>query len=171
MSSFKLPNELQEHVEPKLFHLDMDIGQDQINQLIKDRCGATEICPELVHPEFIEEPSVYKRFLDLNKKDAFRHTMLQTLKDLWVERHGAEEAVQVIAIFENLAHTLDQNGALIFASVIEVEKFQKLISSYRSTLNASGSKSWILLWTKVHVLMFVFGVFHYGLIVLSICIV
>ena len=143
MASYNSPNEVEEHVEPTLFHLDMEISQDRINQLVKDRCGAKEICPELVHHEFIQEPSVYKRFLDLDEKDRFRRTMLQTLKGLWVERHGTEEAVRVIGIFENLAHKLDENGALVFASVIEVEKFQKLIDKYRSTLDASGSKSWI----------------------------
>ncbi len=143
MSSSELLDEFQRHIEPKLFHLDMDISQDRINRLIEDRCTATAICPDLVRPKFIREPSVYKRFLDLDKKDAFRRRMLKSLKSNWVERHGADEAVRMIVNFESLAHALDQNGALIFASVIETEKFQKLIGRYRSTLNASGSKSWI----------------------------
>ena len=127
----------------RLFHADIDISKDRIDNIIASRCGAAAIHPELVHPEFIRDPSVYKRFSDLDKKEVFRHNLLNTLKTTWMNRHGAEEAEKMFTSFQNLAKAIDENGALILASIIDTECFKKLIDSYRDILSGSGSKSWI----------------------------
>ena len=127
----------------KNFYLDLNVTSERVNQLIADRCGAPEIQADLVTPDAIQEPSMYKRFSDIDKKSVFKRKLLDSLKEFWVEQYGGGEAEKLIATFVSLADELDENGAVIFASIINKESFQKLIARYNHILTTSGSKSWI----------------------------
>ena len=130
-------------VVPKTFRIDLDLEADRVHQLISDRSGAQRVFPDLVPAGNVLAPSLYKRFSDSKGKDVFREKMLHTLRIAWVERYGAAKTDKLMTSFTNLATNLDDNGALIFGSILDTPSFEKLIVCYSHILTVSGSRSWI----------------------------
>ena len=130
-------------VAPKMFHVDLHLQPDRVHQLISDRSGAQKVVPNLVPAASVLAPSLYKRLSDSKGKSNFREQMLRGLRIGWVERYGAARTDKIIDRFTSLAASLDNNGALIFGSILEATSFEKLISHYSHILVESGSKSWI----------------------------
>jgi hypothetical protein len=128
---------------PRTYRVDLDLQSDRVHQLVAERTGAERIIPDLVPKDMVRKASVYKRFSDAEGKDAFRGQMLETLRNSWVERYGPVEAAKMVASFQSLAENLDENGAVIFGSILETASFQQLIARYNHILAESGSKSWI----------------------------
>lgn len=126
----------------KTFHVDLDLQADRVLQLISDRSGAQRIFPNLVPAASVIAPSLYKRFSDARGKNKFREQMLHTLRIAWVELHAAATD-KMIDTFTSLAASLDDDGALIFGSILETTSFEKLIARYNHILVESGSRSWI----------------------------
>jgi hypothetical protein len=129
--------------KPKTYRVDLDLQSERVHQLVAERTGAERIIPDLVPKDMVRAASVYKRFADSDGKDMFRGQMLETFRSSWVERYGAAEADKMVASFQSLAENLDENGAVIFGSILETASFQKLIARYNHILAESGSKSWI----------------------------
>ncbi|QVL55196.1 MAG: hypothetical protein KFB95_07745 [Simkaniaceae bacterium] len=128
---------------PKTYRVDLDLQSERVHQLVAERTGAARIIPDLVPKGMVKEASVYKRFADADGKDAFRGQMLETLRNSWVDRYGPVEAAKMVASFQSLAENLDENGAVIFGSILETASFEQLIARYNHILAESGSKSWI----------------------------
>ena len=106
-----------------------------LDQYLKDRVGAKPVSAELVEPGNVKCPSVYKRFLDPDKKAAFRLKLIETI--------SKGRTPQQVARFLALAENLDKNGAVIFGAIIKSQDFEKLIGAYTKILEESGSKSWL----------------------------
>ena len=128
---------------PKTFRIDLDLEADRVHRLISDRSGAQRVFPDLVPAGNVLAPSLYKRFSDSKGKDVFREKMLHTLRIGWIERYGIAKTDKLMTSFTNLAANLDDNGALIFGSILDTSSFEKLIVRYSRILTESGSRSWI----------------------------
>lgn len=127
----------------KLFSIDLDLSEVDVNISLSERSGAPKIRPELASPDRIRDVSVYKRFADTDKKALYRCHMLENLKTEWTKIYGPQEAEKMSEKFLDLANHLDENGAAIFGALLEKEKFEVLISRYNQILSGSGSRSWI----------------------------
>ena len=99
------------------------------------RVGAKPVSAELVRPEEVRAPEVYKRFQQADQKEAFRARLVETIRqntsDAMAER------------FLRLAENLDENGAIVFAAILDSPDFQKLIDEYTRIMDESGSQSWL----------------------------
>ncbi|MCB1109945.1 MAG: hypothetical protein KDK64_03115 [Chlamydiia bacterium] len=136
------PSHVQLHAQ-KTFRVDLDVQAERVNQLVEGCSGAPRIFPDLVPEGEIRAASVYKRFSDADGKDAFRGQMIESFREAWAAKYGAEEAEVMVERFQSLADNLDENGAVIFGSILEKASFEKLIARYNHILAESGSKSWI----------------------------
>ncbi len=105
--------------------------------------GSPPITAELVRPEDIRAPEVYKRFQNAEKKEVFKQKLLQNLESALLSVHTPEKAQEMKARFIELAQHLDDHGAVILGAILGKSDFTKLIESYTQILDASGSKSWI----------------------------
>ena len=124
--------------------LDVPINNKQeIDALIKERCSAKPIVPELVEEKEIRVPEAYNRFRDLEKKEAFQEKLLQSMQQQFIQEFGAAKAAYLINEFLQLTKIIEHDGALIFGKMIDTESFQKLIEQYTEKLATDGSKSWI----------------------------
>jgi hypothetical protein len=131
-----------QNVMPKTV-LDFSIELERSERLLNERIGSKPIAAELVRPEEVRAPLVYKRFLDTEKKEAFRADLLNCLEESVSAVHGPEKGRIIREEFVRLADDLDRNGAFVLGSIIQSEDFRKLIEAYTQIIEGSGSKSWI----------------------------
>lgn len=125
------------------FHLDMNVSEESLTQVLNSRCSADVIHPELTEEKNINKPESYNRFRDLEAKQAFRQKMIDEFSKVLLENGLENEHDQMINQFKKLAKKIDKNGAIIFGKLIQSERFQKLIDVYTHKLSNDGSKSWI----------------------------
>ncbi len=128
---------------PSRFSVDLPIKPGRVNRLIQHRANAAPIKPDLVAVSEVRDPTAYKRFKDAEKKDAFRHSLLDQLNGEWTRLYGPEKAGKLQEQFAELVTILDENGANIFGALITKAAFEELIVQYNAILKDHGSKSWI----------------------------
>ncbi|HSX25941.1 MAG TPA: hypothetical protein VLE89_02925, partial [Chlamydiales bacterium] len=119
-----------------LSEITMDVSCKQtLGDYLDAQVGAEPVSAELVGPKEVRAPGVYKRFLDSERKEAFRNRLIETIK-----RNGTPQQAER---FLALAKNLDVNGAVVFGAILKSESFQKLIEAYTKILAETGSKSWL----------------------------
>lgn len=105
------------------------------SKYLETRIGAKPVSAELVRPEEVRAPEVYKRFQNGEQKEAFRARLVETI------RQSTSDAMA--EKFLRLAENLDKNGAVVFAAILDSPDFQKLIDEYTRIMDESGSQSWL----------------------------
>lgn len=123
--------------------IDLPVSARETDELISTLVLGNKVIPELVTPDEISDPSVYKRFMGLEQKTRFREALLDTLFHSWEAEHGEDQANEMLASFQHFTQTLDENGAAIFGAINSTADFEKLITEYTRILEESGSYSWI----------------------------
>jgi hypothetical protein len=119
------------------------LSPDEVNSLLKSRCEAEPIVPDLVTESEVSVPDAYNRFRDLEKKQAYRDKMLAALSQQFSKDYGHDAAEKMMTQFMQLAAMMETNGAAIFGNMINTEAFKALIDAYQNKLSTDGSKSWI----------------------------
>ena len=109
---------------PKTFKIDLNITTEKVNELLSARTGAPQIFPDLVYKDQVRAPEVYKRFNEADAKIEFRKQMVESLHQDWKKKLGDKEADRLISGFKKLAENLDENGAVIFGSVLQKLDFE-----------------------------------------------
>lgn len=114
-----------------------------VDRLIKERCGAATITPDLVEESAVNKPEDYNRLKDLDVKSNFRSRLLMHLRSAFESTYEINEAHRLMTTFESLTKAMDDHGAVILGNMIDLTRFQALIDSYTSKLSTDGSQSWI----------------------------
>ncbi|MCF6764941.1 hypothetical protein L3V82_04075 [Thiotrichales bacterium 19S3-7] len=126
------------------FKLDLSISDSQANELMLQRANTSrKITPELVTVDQINKSEAYKKYRNLEKKEIFRGKLVETLYSQWSHLYGAHNAKAYTEIFLEMAKSLHQKGAMIFADLINQEAFAELVANYDVLLDTHGNKSWI----------------------------
>ena len=105
------------------------------SEYLEDQVGAKPVTAKLVRAEELKAPEVYKRFLNQDRKAAFRVRLIETI------RQGT--SAEIAEKFLRLAENLDEDGAVVLAAILDSPDFQKLINEYTRVMDTSGSQSWL----------------------------
>jgi len=130
-------------LEPQRYSLNLNLGSERVDALVRSRAKAPPIHPELVEVSAIRSKESYKRFRDMDQKEQFRGALLEDMHNKWIEIYGPEKAETFQNKFKELISIMDENGAAIFGELITKEAFKELIDHYNQVLKTQGSKSWI----------------------------
>ena len=116
---------------------------ETVNQLINERCGAEPILPDFAEEKEVNKREAYNRFRDLDIKENFRKKIIDNLSNAFQKLYSVDKAQKRILEFKKLAENMEQNGAIIFGNMININNFEELVKSYTEKLSTDGSKSWI----------------------------
>ncbi len=116
----------------------LNVENEIISDLVKQRASAPVIQPELVNAENAKGSSHYKRLNDVDKKEEYRRDLLNGLRSEWMSLFGEEKALAYEEKFKQLLISFDEMGALVFGDIITKSAFEELIKHYDSLLNQNG---------------------------------
>lgn len=124
-------------------YLDLNISDDEINNLVLERIKVLPVVPNLVIAQELNDISVYKRFQNFEKKQTFRINLLQKFSSFWQKKYGIEKASKFMHLLTDLITSFEENGALVFGSILGKEDFQILIDHYTQIFHEADNKNWI----------------------------
>lgn len=96
--------------------------------------------PQYVHPRELVAPEAYARLRRAPEKARFRRALLTTLASEWASR-SPQDAPRLVQAFRELESLLDEQGALVFSSLISGDAFESLVQDYDARMQSDGSVS------------------------------
>ncbi|MFF7635945.1 hypothetical protein ACFZB9_22780 [Kitasatospora sp. NPDC008050] len=103
---------------------------------------APPIVPELVAPGELSAPWAYKRFRDLEAKEAFRDLLLKELDSAFAEL-APGTATAASGALRHLLGQLTEKGAVVLADIVATQDFLALVERYDEIMTEEGSGSFI----------------------------
>ncbi|MFE4976390.1 hypothetical protein ACFRAR_30335 [Kitasatospora sp. NPDC056651] len=103
---------------------------------------ALPIVPELVAPEEVPAPWAYKRFRDLEAKEAFRTLLLKEI-DSAFEELAPGSAAEASTALRHLLNQMTEKGAVVLADIVDAQAFRTLVERYDGIMAQEGSGSFI----------------------------
>ncbi len=122
-------------------HLDMVCMQAELAAFVARRVQASRVRPELVAPEKVRVPGMYRRLQNLPEKQHFREELLHGLRSTWSMYFGIAQTNQIERDFLSFSEGIADTGALVIGDLIERSDFALLIRAYEGIMRAAGSAS------------------------------